>query len=201
LASHFISIFLSVEREIISNYSYISFLYNGHSAVIIFFVLSGFVLSIPFHSNMRFIYWKYLIKRICRIYIPYIVIIIIVIVLKIVLNSKVGTIPGLTPWGLWDTKVSFNIIMKHILFLVEYNSDAFLMVIWSLVHEMRISIIFPFVMFFLIRIDWKVSIGLAMILSFVSSFFMGKFPSEFDTTISTNYFITLHYLSFFIIGA
>ena len=182
-------------------YSFKSTLWNGHSGVIIFFVLSGFVLSLPFYTNVKFNYREYLTKRICRIYIPYIVVIIIVIVVKIMMYSKIGTIPGLTPWGLWNTKISFNLIIQHILFIGEYNSDAFLMVIWSLVHEMRISIIFPFIMFFLIKVDWKISIVLAMFLSFISSYFIGEFPSEFNTPISTNYFITLHYLAMFVIGA
>ena len=42
----------------------------GHEAVIFFFVLSGFVLSIPFYR--RFVpYTPWIIKRCCRIYLPY----------------------------------------------------------------------------------------------------------------------------------
>lgn len=74
------------------------------------------------------------------------------------------------------------------------------MVIWSLVHEMRISIIFPFV-FLLIRINWRLSTILAIALTFISFGLMTSIPSEFNTPVSTNYFVTLHYLSMFIIGA
>ena len=75
------------------------------------------------------------------------------------------------------------------------------MTIWSLVHEMRISIIFPVIVFLLLKIDWKICIIFAMIFSVVSSFFMKNFTTEFNTPISTNYFITFHYISMFIIGA
>ncbi|MFS0638300.1 acyltransferase [Mesobacillus foraminis] len=201
LASHFITIFLMVEEKVISQYPYLPFLWDGHSAVIMFFVLSGFVLSLPFHLNTRFNYWDYLVKRLFRIYIPYLVIILAVVLVKVVLFSRIGTIPGLTPWGVWDTKISFTIIVQHILFIGEYNSDALLMVVWSLVHEMRISLIFPFIIFILNKTNWKISIVLGIILSVISSILIGQFPSEFNKPISTNYFITLHYISFFIMGA
>lgn len=46
---------------------------GGHEAVILFFVLSGFVLSLQFESGRTFTYGEYAIRRICRIFIPYIV--------------------------------------------------------------------------------------------------------------------------------
>src|SRR5882762_8330002 len=43
----------------------------GHEAVILFFILSGFVLTLQLNSSSRINYLDYLIKRICRIYLPY----------------------------------------------------------------------------------------------------------------------------------
>lgn len=45
----------------------------GHSAVLLFFVLSGFVLSLPFWNKGTFgRYDAYLVRRIFRIYVPYV---------------------------------------------------------------------------------------------------------------------------------
>lgn len=72
--------------------------------------------------------------------------------------------------------------------------------IWSLVHEMRISLIFPFVVLLLLRINWKYSLSLGLLLSLISFGLIKTFSTEFNTAVSTNYFITLHYLSMFILG-
>ncbi|MBJ8051852.1 acyltransferase [Bacillus cereus] len=203
LLGHFLALFPILGKKVMYSTfgAYFSILWQGHSAVIIFFVLSGFVLSLPFYKGTEFNYLKYLIKRVCRIYIPYIVILFIAIGIKLGIHSKIGTIPGLVQWGSWNIEVSFNRVIDHILFLREFNSDAFIMVIWSLVHEMRISIVFPLIIFLLLRVNWKVSIGIAMFLSVIGYLLMKNIPSEFNMPVSTNYFITLHYSSMFIIGA
>ncbi|MES9699096.1 MULTISPECIES: acyltransferase family protein [Bacillus] len=203
LLGHFLALFPILGKKVMYSTfgAYFSILWQGHSAVIIFFVLSGFVLSLPFYKGTKFNYLKYLIKRVCRIYIPYIVILFIAIGIKLGIHSKIGTIPGLVQWGSWNIEVSFDRVMDHILFLREFNSDAFIMVIWSLVHEMRISIVFPLIIFLLLRVNWKVSIGIAMFLSVIGYLLMKNIPSEFNIPVSTNYFITLHYSSMFIIGA
>ncbi|PER35127.1 acyltransferase [Bacillus cereus] len=203
LLGHFLALFPILGKKVMYSTfgTYFSILWQGHSAVIIFFVLSGFVLSLPFYKGTEFNYLKYLIKRVCRIYIPYIMILFIAIGIKLGIHSKIGTIPGLVQWGSWNIEVSFNRVMDHILFLREFNSDAFIMVIWSLVHEMRISIVFPLIIFLLLRVNWKVSIGIAMFLSVIGYLLMKNIPSEFNMPVSTNYFITLHYSSMFIIGA
>ncbi|MBO1579742.1 acyltransferase [Bacillus sp. XF8] len=203
LIGHFLALFPILGKKIMySTFGvYFPILWQGHSAVIIFFVLSGFVLSLPFYKGMKFNYLGYLMKRFCRIYLPYIVILFIAIGIKVGIHSKIGTIPGLVQWGLWNIEVSFNRVINHILFLGEFNSDAFIMVIWSLVHEMRISIVFPLIIFLLLRVNWKVSIGIAMFLSAIGYLLMKNIPSEFNMPVSTNYFVTLHYSSMFIIGA
>ncbi|MGG2014582.1 acyltransferase family protein [Bacillus sp. S10(2024)] len=204
LLAHFLTVFpMFGQRIISSNYSnYIKILWDGHAAVVMFFVLSGFVLSLPFYQHKEFNYSKYLIKRLCRIYIPYFLILVMAIIFTSILNSKIDTIPELTGWATsWGSELSFKNVIQHILFLGEYNSDTFIMVIWSLVHEMRISIVFPFIIFLLLKVDWKISIGGAMILSAIGYLLMMNIPSEFHAPVSTNYFVTLHYIAMFIIGA
>lgn len=56
-------------------------LWAGKEAVLLFFVLSGFVLMLPFTNNKQPNYPSYLIKRICRIYIPYIIVMFMSVIL------------------------------------------------------------------------------------------------------------------------
>jgi peptidoglycan/LPS O-acetylase OafA/YrhL len=58
-------------------FSPLRFVWDGHAAVILFFVLSGFVLSISFFKRDTLEYNKYLLKRMCRIYLPFAFIIVI----------------------------------------------------------------------------------------------------------------------------
>ena len=198
LIGHFVSVTPLVSPEI---RSYLSILWSGHSAVIFFFVLSGFVLSLPFYQKTEFNYFKYMIKRFCRIYIPYIVILFIAIVVKISLESKIGSISVLRGWGSWEEEVSLINIIQHILFLGEYKFETYVMSVWTLVHEMRISIIFPLVVFLVIKLNWRSSLALAFFVSVAGYLLMQTFPSDPNTPVSLNYFITLHYIGMFIIGA
>ncbi len=43
----------------------------GHQAVILFFLLSGFVLTLPYKKKTGLGYGPFLVKRVCRIYLPY----------------------------------------------------------------------------------------------------------------------------------
>ena len=52
----------------IFHHSPLRLLIDGRCAVMLFFVLSGFALSISIGKNFN--YWNYLIKRICRLMIP-----------------------------------------------------------------------------------------------------------------------------------
>jgi peptidoglycan/LPS O-acetylase OafA/YrhL len=46
-------------------------LHNGDAAVFIFFVLSGYVHSLPYLRGTQPAYPEYVIRRVCRIYIPF----------------------------------------------------------------------------------------------------------------------------------
>ncbi|MGE7787435.1 acyltransferase family protein [Bacillus cereus] len=169
----------------------------GHESVILFFILSGFVLSLPYYKNQKIEYKTYLVKRTVRIYIPYFVATALAIAANLLL-SKNG-ISTYSDWfnRIWTYEASLSDIINHVLFLGDYNANQYNTVIWSLVHEMRISIIFPFVMFFVLRFNWKYNISLSFALSLISFVLL----KVFMPTSNTNFIITIHYTSMFIIGA
>lgn len=115
---------------------------DGSAAVSIFFVLSGFVLSIGFFKGQKINFKIFIIKRFFRLYIPYIFSFFFAVILYLLL-SKNG-IPELGKWfnGAWTTPLSYSNVMDHIIFIKSFNNGIYNPVYWSLVMEMRISIIF-----------------------------------------------------------
>lgn len=169
----------------------------GSEAVIFFFVLSGFVLSIPFYSGRRMRYRDYVFKRVCRIYIPFIVSILIgSFAHELFYSSK---IEGLTNWfnDNWSTQLNLDSAIDHLILIGTFTSSIN-NVVWSLVHEMRISLFFPLIMFLLLKIDTVKGIGLAILFSSISLMYYNLTNASFS---GTEVFATVHYSAMFIVGA
>ncbi|MED3689606.1 acyltransferase [Peribacillus butanolivorans] len=173
------------------------FFSSGNESVILFFVLSGFVLYLSI-NNAKFHYPTYLIKRVFRIYLPYLVAIIIAILAKMLLSHN--DMPFISNWfsKSWTVSDTPALLLQHLLFIGSYNTDAYNNVIWSLVHEMRISIIFPVLIFLFIRKKFKYSLFWFMILSFSSTMVLYLFGSNLNITSSL---LSFHYITIFLLGA
>lgn len=174
-------------------------IWSGHEAVILFFMLSGFVLSLPYFNDKQANYFSFLIKRVCRIYIPYIIAVILSLGACFLLYK--GTIAGLSQWFnmRWADPISLRMILGYVslILIPSYSSNEYNPALWSLVHEMRISIIFPFMMILIKKFNWKNSLILGLIASFLG--FMGKqigLPA-----IIGDFFFTLQYLIMFVAGS
>ncbi|MGN5648391.1 acyltransferase family protein [Bacillus sp. Brlt_9] len=170
---------------------------SGNESVIIFFVLSGFVLYRSIQNNYDS-YGSFLLKRICRIYIPYIVAILIAILCQTTM-SEYG-ISHLSEWfnRSWTIESSLSLIVQHILLVGKYNTDAYNGVIWSLVHEMRISMIFPLVLMVCLRKTLRGSLLSLFSFSICSVVILLLFHSSLTLT---SYALTLHYTVLFLLGA
>lgn len=170
---------------------------SGNESVILFFVLSGFVLYLSIH-NEKFHYDTYIIKRICRIYIPYLVAISISIIAKMLFSHN--DMPFISDWfsKSWTAEDTLVLFLQHLVFIGEYNTDAYNNVIWSLVHEMRISIVFPFLTFFFVRKKLRYSLLWFIILSLFSTLGLYLFDSGRRITSS---FLSFHYITLFFMGA
>lgn len=170
---------------------------SGNESVIIFFVLSGFVLYESIQKNYDN-YRSFLVKRICRIYIPYIVAILIAILCQTTM-SEYG-ISHLSEWfnRSWTIESSLSLIVQHILLVGKYNTDAYNGVIWSLVHEMRISIIFPLVLMVCLRKTLRDSLLTLFSFSICSVAILFLFRSSLTLT---SYMLTPHYTVLFLLGA
>ncbi|MEK8127479.1 acyltransferase [Paenibacillus filicis] len=170
-------------------YTPLRVIWAGYEAVMLFFVLSGFVLALPFLTSRHTPYIPFAIKRIFRIYIPYIVAILIAITLSWTARSDIKELSNWFNEFNWNTPFSWSLLGDHLVLVGEFDTHAFVPVVWSLVHEMRISLIFPFIMLAVIRFNWKWTVLISFLLSSIILVHWSW------------YSITLHYMFMFVIGA
>lgn len=175
------------------------FLVAGHDAVILFFILSGFVLALPWTHHRNMGYASFIIKRICRIYLPYLA----ALMLAITMNaSHHGLVTG-DKWVnlTWSQKPDVRLILQHIMFVGDYQWDAFNTAFWSLVYEMRISIIFPLLAIAVLRFQNGWMLVFALFTSLLSEHYSRIFALLHVVPEASKFTDTLHYMSFFVLGA
>ncbi|WDL95322.1 acyltransferase family protein [Alicyclobacillus sp. ALC3] len=164
----------------------------GRSAVIMFFMLSGFVLSLPYHRATKVSYSRLMIKRIFRLYVPYLAAILTALLVRSLFKHPQVLsfwIQPITPKALWQD-----------LLMIGQNNQMYLdPVTWSLTQEMRISILFPILMFIVLRFRWEKTLLIGFLLSCTGIVYHLIWQNSVD--LYTNYFDTLHYIMMFMVGA
>ncbi len=142
-------------------YSPFHLLWDGTEAVIFFFVLSGFVLALPYVQGNAPVYCSYLVKRVCRIYLPYLGIVALSSVL-LLFNLGHHVVPGAAAHFTheWEKPVSFREAVK--LLFMGGNSQNVDKVVWSLVYEMKISAFFPLLAWIALRLGLRANMGVAL---------------------------------------
>lgn len=143
------------------------YLLEGHRAVVLFFLLSGFVLALPQLRGARPHYVPYLLKRMCRIYLPYLVALALAI-------AGCWQFHGSQAYGGWFAQTwagspTWRLTLAHLLFIGNYPVEAYNTAFWSLVQEMRISLFFPFLCAAVLRIRWTLAIWLPLLLTLVAT--------------------------------
>lgn len=184
-------------------YSPLHIIWGGRESVMLFFVLSGFVLYLPYRQwpgidgrkASPTPYPNYLAKRICRIYLPYI----FVIGLSCILLPRLSSfgVYGLSDWfnGMWSHPVSLGNIVDYIL-MFPWDSHNINTATWSLGHEMRISVVFPLIALFVRSRSALSSIILALAVSLLPGRFLPL--SDPYLRVMTE---SCYYAGFFVLGA
>jgi peptidoglycan/LPS O-acetylase OafA/YrhL len=120
---------------------------DGRSAVVLFFVLSGYVLSLPHWAGRPMPYGGYLVRRFCRIYLPFAAAAVLAI-----LGAAwfAHSTLSLTPWfdQTWHAPITLGIVVKQFLMV---PMSAFNTAFWSLTYEMQMSIVMPLVCLVMMR--------------------------------------------------
>jgi peptidoglycan/LPS O-acetylase OafA/YrhL len=137
----------------------------GEEAVIIFFVLSGFVLSLPFWRGSPTPWHIFVLKRVIRLYPTYLVAITFGLIAMILISARPH---GMSIWfdWYWSKGISWRLVRDHLLML-NLDSPQINIVnapIWSLAVEMQISVIFPFLIMCMRKLG-VASVPIALVLS------------------------------------
>lgn len=128
----------------------LSLAWHGKGAVALFFVLSGFVLALPWRRGRAPAYGGFVVRRVCRIYLPYAAAVSLAMLLATLLAAHRP--PPVSAWFdtyNWTEPVSWPAILDHLLMLGGH--DTFDNAVWSLDHEMRISLVFPLLILTVMR--------------------------------------------------
>jgi peptidoglycan/LPS O-acetylase OafA/YrhL len=172
---------------------------RGDGAVVLFFLLSGFVLSLPFLRVQKPSYLSFAIRRVCRIYLPYLAGIgLSIVVITFVAVSKK---PQLSLFFNQSCGIPFNasIALEHLLLIGNIHSNTYNNAIWSLIQEMRVSLLFPLLFWAVTRNKVITNLVVCGVLSGISEL-NTRFNFEHSNGYQSGYIFTLHIASLFIIG-
>jgi len=186
------------------NSSPLRLLFSGHAAVGVFFVLSGFVLTRFLEHSRQDSYANYMTRRLFRIWAPFA----IVILIAAILCAKLGNQPIPDhPWInlSWNTPVDLNLITGHLLMVGVPPYDSLDNPMWSLVHELRISLLFPFLLVMTKRFPIAVTLIATLFFMVLSAghtynFLFGGIHDAFAAGVVYSAAQTIRYALFFILG-
>jgi peptidoglycan/LPS O-acetylase OafA/YrhL len=165
-------------------------LVDGHAAVIIFFVLSGFVLAMPVQKESQPRFWPFVIKRFCRVFLPFATIIILVAAAYAFVQPEPS--PSAGEWVNTHLPSLDKISLTGHL-LMTGGDMSLNPVMWTLVHEMRMSIILPLIFLLIRRFGGVWTVSGCLVVSILCSFGM-------TDSISGSWQATAHFMWMFSAG-
>ena len=163
--------------------------WSGHGFVLVFFALSGYVLFTPFAKAMPRID-LYLVKRTARIYPPFAASILLSAALYFAVAPM--NVTGLSDWfnlGSWSRTPTPLVIAGHLAMTDVRDLHSLNNVMWSLVHEMRISVAYPLIAL-CVRSNWRATTSGLFVVSVLSAFLNQHHPfaiAGFDPAATGSY--------------
>jgi len=128
--------------------------WSGQERAIMFFVLSGFVLCLPWLAGKPQAYGRFLLGRLCRIYPPYIAAMALAALASVLIGGHVLPKASIYFNQLgWSRHPDAGTLPSILLVLTDHHSDYINEAVWSLTWEVRIAILFPLLMLPILR--WR----------------------------------------------
>jgi peptidoglycan/LPS O-acetylase OafA/YrhL len=165
--------------------------YGGHSALPLFFILSGFVLALPAVNNKPQSYPVFITRRAFRLYVPYVVALAIAVLANFIWHGPLG----LTHWAsqTWGEHVNRHQVLEHLLIVGPLNWTEYNTAFWTIIVSLRISIFYPVLCYLVL--------GTRALASILAIAFGALVVTWYQLHGGLNtYTITLHVMGFFIVG-
>jgi peptidoglycan/LPS O-acetylase OafA/YrhL len=161
---------------------------------LLFFVLSGFVLTLSVRSSAEPTPAQFGIARFARIWLPFAVVIVGSAALTLLVAG--APVVGTSHWfnAQWAQGATAPNLARHLLMTgtaIDLDSPM-----WSLIHELRISLLFPLLVFTTVR-HRDLTLLLSVILSVSCVYVLGHVPLAGTVSSLTS---TGTYVYFFVIG-
>lgn len=174
-------------------------LVDGHASVMLFFLLSGFVLMLPYLQGRRQGYARFAARRILRIYPTFLAALAFAVAACALFSGKpsIGHIIGHN----WPSMPDLDSVVRHATLLLPIDIFRYDNPVWSLVHEARISLVFPLLALLALRLSLSSTLSVAVLCSLVTPYalhFEGGLPAALHMT-AWSY--SLRYCGIFLVGA
>ncbi len=138
--------------------------WSGYEAVTLFYILSGLVLALPWVEGRGLAYKDFAIRRMCRLYIPYVVAIAVAGVLNVAFLRH-AFVSGASKWVnemTWTHPVTLSVIIDHLALIGHHATING--VTHTLIWEIRVSLIFPLLILPIMRWGVRGALGLLSLL-------------------------------------
>jgi peptidoglycan/LPS O-acetylase OafA/YrhL len=183
----------------------------GRPAVVLFFVLSGFVLARSIQAVQTG--WRtFALKRCARLLIPlWVALALSLLAHKIAPNAAIS---GVSLWfnEQWREPITFGEFGRNLLLLAGPRNYPLDHVAWSLVHEMRLSLLLPLILVIIARRGVALALALTLGLSCCATCYASLYPDSFalgapvpylfdSESIGASLIVTARFLVDFVIGA
>jgi peptidoglycan/LPS O-acetylase OafA/YrhL len=166
---------------------------DGGAAVDLFFVLSGFVLSLPVTQVKQPAFWPFIVKRLCRIYLPFATI--TLIIAAAYAKVPVANSEFVSKWlnDLAHPPADYS-LAAHLLMTGRSEDMVLNIPMWTLVHEIRMSAFFLVIFLAIRKLGGTTTVAICMVISAISSFGM-------TSVVVGSWQATLHFLWMFAVGS
>lgn len=179
---------------------------TARAPVIFFFVLSGFVLSYGIWGNKksRGAVPRFLMRRIVRIYIPYVVAATIALCCYTLLHPTTMPAMNTTFNAMWSNPLSTKDVLDHFALVGTDAANSLNVPAWSLVYELRISIFIPLICFAITLRPRTTSViaAIVFVLNEAALLRLGLEATPYGASgLVPNLVVTIHFVGCFIVGA
>jgi peptidoglycan/LPS O-acetylase OafA/YrhL len=186
------------------NYTPLNLFISGRPWVMLFFVLSGFVLALSLERASHIDYGGFVMRRLCRVYLPFVASLALSVLLYALIQPD--HIWELSLWFnelAWTREPSALMLGQHLLMTGVEGEDTLNPVMWSLVYELRISLLFP--LLFLAAYRWpRLMLAVALVVSLACAWLAGCRTVACQpfrgANVAESFWLTGYFSLFFVVG-